>query len=467
MSKALFLQVAACSLVLAAPGCAARSADPGESHQTRIFKARDRVLPALVHIEPILEVFRSGEKGKVAVTGSGVIFSPEGYILTNTHVVGGANRLTCTLNNQEEVEARLIGIDPLSDLAVIKIDMARTGEGVHHAPLGDSGELEAGQVVIAMGSPLGLARSLTMGVISSLNRYFPESQLPTGAVTGTYNTWIQTDAAINPGNSGGPLVDLAGDVIGINARAISVFGENLGFAIPINLAKEIATELIARGQIARSWVGISWQQVKGMEDYFGVREGQGALVGSVVPGSPADESGLKPGDVVTAINERPVAVRYEEDLPRLKKWIADLPIGESARFEYVREGRNLAGMVLTRTRPNVEAAELECREWGFTVQEITEEIAHRMSLEDRRGVVISGVKRDSFADEAGLQRNDIMLLIEGRPIDGFEEYKKIYEELVSSGRDRLLVNVRRGQLRTFHVLKPVYTPEEGLEEAQG
>ena len=202
-------------LPFVAVSCAARNNGGGLSQQSEIFTARDRVLPALVHIQPVLEVYRAGEKGKIAVTGSGVIFSPDGYVLTNTHVVGKAQRLTCTLTNHEEVEARLIGVDPLSDLAVIKIDMAKAGEGVRHAPLGDSTRLQVGQVVMALGSPLGLARSLTLGVISSLDRYFPESLLPTGALTGTYNTWIQTDAAINPGNSGGPLVNLGGEVIGL------------------------------------------------------------------------------------------------------------------------------------------------------------------------------------------------------------------------------------------------------------
>jgi len=294
--------IAALPCILAgAAACAARPDPRTSSQQDRIFLARDRVLPALVHIQPVLEIFESGEKGKLAVTGSGVIFSDAGYILTNTHVVGGAQRLTCTLFNQEEVEARLIGIDPLSDLAVIKIEMGEAGAGVRHATLGDSSSLEVGQMVVAMGTPLGLARSLTLGVISSLDRYFPESLLPSGTLTGTYNTWIQTDAAINPGNSGGPLVDLDGKVIGINARAITMVGENLGFAIPINLAKEIAAQLIQKGQIARSWIGVSCQQMKGLAEHFGVPEDSGALIGSVVPGSPAADAGLQAGDIIVAV----------------------------------------------------------------------------------------------------------------------------------------------------------------------
>ncbi len=443
-------------LCIGIAACAKQAPETMPNHQRQIFVARDRVLPALVHIQPVLEVFHSGEKGQIAVTGSGVIFSPEGYILTNTHVVGRARRLSCTLSNNAEVDARLIGVDPLSDLAVIKIDMDEAGPGVTHAPLGDSDALQVGEVVMALGSPLGLARSLTLGVVSSINRYFPESQLPTGAATGAFNTWIQTDAAINPGNSGGPLVGLDGKVIGINARAISVLGENLGFAIPINLAKEIAAELIARGQIARAWVGVSWQNVKGMESHFGVGPEQGAVVASIVPGSPADVAGMQVGDVVTAIEGQSVSVRYEEELPQLKKMIADLPIGQQVSVEFIRDGASGLLTLVTRDRPQVEAEELECKDWGFTVQEITEEIAHALRLTDQRGVLVSGVKRGSFADEGGLRRNDVMIGIEGLEVEDLERYKEIYGEFVASRRDHLLVTVKRGRLRTFHVLKPVY-----------
>jgi len=461
--------LSAAALLALAPGyaCARRTPDAGLSQQERIYRARDRVLPALVHIQPVLEVFRQGERGKVAVTGSGVIFSPDGYILTNTHVVGRAQRLSCTLFNHAELEARLIGIDPLSDLAVIRVDMSSAGEGVHHAPLGDSSRLQAGQVVLAMGSPLGLARSISLGVISSLDRYFPASELPGGAITGALNTWIQTDAAINPGNSGGPLVDLGGNVIGINARAIPVFGENLGFAIPINLAREVAAALIAGGEISRAWIGVTFQQIRGLGSHFGVTEDRGAVVGSVARGSPAEQAGLTPGDVITDINGSSVVALFEEDLPRLQKMIADLPIGQAVSMTYMRDGSRGDASLVTRARPDADVAEFECREWGFTVSDITLEMRRQLRLPGDKGVRVTGVKDNSFAEEAGLRPGDVIVRLEGRELSDLNSYKDLYREMVTSRRGALLAEVRRGRLLNFFVIKPTYDAQNGRTPPPG
>jgi len=251
-------------------------------------------------------------------------------------------------------------------------------------------------------------------------------------------------------------VNLSGEVIGINARAITQVGENLGFAIPIDIAKEIAAELIARGQIARSWIGVSWQRLKGLGEHFGVIDDRGALVASVLPGSPAAEAGLHPGDVVTAIDDQPVNARYEEELPQLQKMIADLPIGRTVSVHFVRASETHTAPLTTRARPTAEARELECREWGFTVSEVTQEHAQMLRLPDDKGVLVSGVKPNSFADEAGLRRNDILMVVEGRPIEGLADYEELYTRLVSEKRTGLLVEVRRGRLRTYHVLKPNY-----------
>ena len=194
------LLLAAAALALAP----APRAVPVDATQKAIYRARDKVFPALVHIEPILQVYRAGEKARMAVTGSGVIFSPEGYVVTNNHVVERAEKVTCFLEDQQEVPATVVGRDPETDVAVLKLDLTRVRGKLPYAELGDSSKVQVGEHVMAMGSPLGLARSVSFGVVSSVDRYLPEDQMPAGAATGLYNTWIQTDAAINPGNSGGP-----------------------------------------------------------------------------------------------------------------------------------------------------------------------------------------------------------------------------------------------------------------------
>jgi serine protease Do len=429
-------------------------------HQKAVFKARDKVMPALVHIEPILDVYQAGEQRKQAVTGSGFIISANGYVVTNNHVVEKARRVTCTLGSRLEVEARVIGTDPLSDLAVIKIDPSDVEGGLPSVALGDSGKLEVGEIVLAMGSPLGLARSVSLGVVSSLNRYFPEGLLPSGAPTGRYNTWIQTDAAINPGNSGGPLVNLKGEVVGVNARAITIVGENLGFAIPVNLAKEVIRQLIETGTIRRSWIGISWQELQPLADYLGVPPEQGAVVSSVADGSPAKEAGLQAGDVVMSINGSPVVGQFADDLPALQKMVADTPVDSSMELVYFRGGSSVTAHLTTREQPKVEATEAECREWGFTVQEITDDAARALQLEDRRGVLISGIRNDSVAEQAGLQTGDLLRKLEARRVESIGSFREICKALGEDRLERILAEVNRGQILGFHVLKPVYDRSE-------
>jgi len=446
---AAVLPLAYASLAAAGPG----------SYQKDLYKARDKVLPALVHIEPILDVFRSGRQAKQAVTGSGFIISADGYVVTNSHVVEKARKVTCTLYNRQEVEAAVVGNDPLSDLAVLKIDPASVHGSLNVASLGDSDALEVGEFVLAMGSPLGLARSVSLGVVSSLNRYFPDGQLAAGVPTGRYNTWIQTDAAINPGNSGGPLVDLDGEVIGVNARAITVIGENLGFAIPINLVKEVVQQLIQEGGISRSWIGVTWQELGPLARYMGVSPERGAVVANIVPGSPGEAAGLKAGDVVFTIGDRPVHAQFRDDLPALEKLIADLPVGDGVEVAFQRDGVPGATAVVPREQPKLEPSEAECREWGFTVSEITDEIMRNLKLPDKQGVLISGVRNESYAEDAGLRVGDVLQKIESTPITHIDTFRQLCAKHTDAKTEKLLAQVQRGRVLAFHVLKPVYKKE--------
>jgi serine protease Do len=426
------------------------------SYQKEIFRARDKVLPALVHIEPILEVFRSGRQRKQAVTGSGFIISADGYVVTNNHVVQRAKKVTCTLYNRQEVEAEVVGNDPLSDLAVLKIDPSSIKGKLPVATLGDSALLEVGEFVLAMGSPLGLARSVSLGVVSSLNRYFPEGQLSSGVPTGRYNTWIQTDAAINPGNSGGPLVNLQGEVVGVNARAITIVGENLGFAIPINLTREVVRELIDQGDISRSWIGISWQELQPLARYLGVSADQGAVVANVASGSPGEEAGLIPGDVVMAFDDEPVHAKFLDDLPALEKVVADMHVDREVNVLFLRDGKAQVTRLRTRKQPEIEASEAECREWGFTVQQITAEISRNMKLAGVKGVLISGVRSESFAADAGLRVGDVLQQIEAVAVEQIAGFRSLCEKHNKEHTEKLLAQVRRGRVVAYHVLKPYY-----------
>jgi serine protease Do len=409
--------------------------------QRTVFAARDAVLPALVHVTPILEVYSRGQKQKAAVTGSGVIMDAAGHVLTNNHVVSHAKRVTCILYDKRELTAHVVGTDTSTDVAVLQLDLAE-GEDVPVATLGESSTLSAGQYVIAMGSPLGLARSISVGVVSTPDRYFPEDFLPTGEITGTYNTWVQTDAAINPGNSGGPLVDLSGRVIGINARAVPIFGENIGFAIPIDVVRDVASQILANGSVTRSWIGVLWQDVKGLGQTFGAE--RGVLVGGVVPGSPAEQANLRAGDLLLAWNGRPVNVRFEEELPAFRKLIADTPIGTRVPVRVLRQGQEVPLEVVTETAPDADSDETEVDDWGMTVRDVTPEIARRRRIKDPQGVLVTGVKNAAPAAVAGIDDGDVLREIGGRRVTSVESLMSTLEALRAEHPTRLLVRFDRG-----------------------
>ncbi len=420
--------------------------------QQKIFSARDRVLPALVHIQPVIKDYRTGELKKQAVIGSGVIFHPDGYVVTNYHVAGKAERIICTLNSKEQVPATYIGGDPPTDIAVLKLELDEYEGEIAVADLGVSESLQVGEMVLAMGSPLSLSRSVSSGVISTKDRYFSSDyRLPSGEETGRYNLWIQTDAAINPGNSGGPLVDLSGRVIGINSRA-TFLANNLGFAIPIDIVKEVTASILAGGKVARSWIGVHAQALQELEDYFGAGHHLGVLIASIDPGSPAEESFLKTGDVILEIDSVPVAARFVEELPAFYRAIASRPPGSEINLKVLRNDEEFNLSVVTRALGELQGEDFECADWGFTVKAITRHMQIQNQLRDTLGVFVTGVKRVGAADLAGLRRGDVVRNINKETVPGLGYFTSQYGDLVSGDNEKILLTLLRGGAKRLVVL---------------
>ena len=279
-------------LGLTAPALAGDAPVLSSGLQDAVQMAKERVLPCLVRIQPISERYVGGRKVKQTGYGSGVIFTHEGHVLTNFHVAGRAQSLLCVMADKEEIPAHLVAGDPWTDLAVIKLDLTRyKGHSLQWAVLGNSDKLKVGDFVIALGSPFALTRTLTFGAVSCKDRSLGVRMDLPGEMglqeTGQFNTWIQVDALINPGNSGGPLINMRGEIVGINARG----GSGMGFAIPMNVAKDVARELIEHGRVRRSWIGVKFQALAKFQERFvgNVAKG-GVLVGNVEAGSPASQA---------------------------------------------------------------------------------------------------------------------------------------------------------------------------------
>jgi serine protease Do len=399
-----------------------------------IYKARERVFPALVHIQPIKEIYEEGEKRKIQVTGSGVIFRSDGLVVTNNHVAEKARFVRCTLSSKKELDAEVVGLDPWTDLAVLKLDLKKAGlTEAPFAEFGDSDRLQVGQMVMALGSPLGLSRSLSMGVISSVDRYFEDID----EMVSPFNLWLQTDAAINPGNSGGPLIDLAGRVIGVNSRALP-FGENLGFAIPINTVKYVISQILEKGEVARSWIGVDWQEIKEYRQYINQPKLEGVLIANIERNSPAEKAGLQPGDVITAINGKPVTAVYREELPKIRLLVANLPIHSQIGFAALNAKKQV--IVTTEKQGKFLGNEFQCDEWGISVKEITPPIVKNFELKSDSGVLISGVRAGSKADEANIFHGSILISVDGEEIRDLAEFRKRYAALNGTpGQSHLLM----------------------------
>jgi len=365
--------------------------------------------------------------------GSGVIVDPEGYILTNHHVVAGSDKIMIRLHDGRELRGSVRGTDPRTDLAVVNVE----AKNLPAAILGDSEKIAVGEWAIAIGSPFGLEETVTVGVISAKGR--------TGLRSGTYEDFIQTDASINPGNSGGPLVNIDGEVIGINAMIIQP-GQGIGFAIPINLARSIMTELIKTGRVVRPWVGVGLQDVtEDLAKSFNLKEKEGALISHVYEGSPAEKSGLRVGDVIVEIDGKKVQESQEVVREVLKK-----KVGEKIGFVIIREGKSTKISVTTSQMPTepVEEKPVETRKemwFGLRVRTLTPEIARQLGIPKAEGVVIEQVEEGSVARDGGLQNGDVIMEVNRERTRNEGDYRTAMQKAKPDQGVLFLVN-RRGSM---------------------
>ncbi len=414
--------------------------------QASVRDARDRVLPCLVRVQPISEIYVGGRKIKRSGYGSGVIFTHEGHVLTNFHVAGRAKSLLCVMANKEEIPATLVAGDPWTDLAVIKLDLSRyKGHELRWAVLGDSDRLEVGDFVIALGSPFALTRTLTFGTVSCKDRSLGVRVDLPGEMglqeTGQFNTWIQVDALINPGNSGGPLINMAGEVVGINARG----GAGMGFAIPMNVARDVAKELIENGKVARSWIGVTFQALAKFEDRFvgDVAEG-GVLVGDVSQDSPAAQAGVRAGDVVLTFDGKPTNARFEEEIYPIARMVARTTIEKTVDVVLLRKKKKMTLRLTTQDLGQAVGDDFEAEAWGLTVKEITPSMARMLALDDHDGVLATGTLSESVAAKAKIGNRDVIREVDGESIKDLAHFKKVYEKLATEKTRKVIVKVMKG-----------------------
>lgn len=378
-----------------------------------------------------------GEPGKKRGTGSGVIVSADGYILTNNHVAGGATEIQVKLSDGSEYKAKLIGTDPETDLAVIKIE----GNSFSYAKLGDSGRLEQGEWVIALGSPFGLEQTMTAGIISATGRDLRN---------GPYDNYIQTDASINPGNSGGPLVNMQGEVVGINTMIFSRSGgsEGIGFAVPSNLGQKVYNQLVKNGKVSRGYLGLSLQNATpSIAKSLGYEGVTGALVGDVTKDGPAAKSDLRSGDMIVEFDGKKVT-----SAKQLTELVADTATGKAVQVKYLRDGRVQNTTIQIGERPSgKQIAERELNEnsqgtkLGISVGTVTPEIAAELKLKVKSGVVIQSVQPDGPAADAGLQPGDVIHQINRTPVTSAETLTSALRGL-QNAKEVVLQVERNGQL---------------------
>ncbi len=375
---------------------------------------------------------------KIPSLGSGFVISEDGYIVTNNHVIEDVDKITVIFDDESELDATVVGRDPKTDIALIRVE---TDKKLFALPLGDSNIVRPGEWVVAIGNPYGLEHTVTAGIISAKHRVIGG---------GNYDDYIQTDAAINPGNSGGPLLNLSGEVIGINT-AINPQANTIGFAVPIDMAKSILPQLRTAGHVTRGWLGVMIQKITPeLAKEFNLDGESGALVSKVVPDGPAADAGIKRYDIIVEFDGKTIA-----DLSELPRVVAETPVDKNVDVVVIRDGKRKTLRAKVGVLPQPELVELATQSekgseaFGFAVQDLTPEIAQQLGLDSTEGVLITSVKPGSPADDAQLRRGDVILEVDRSAIEDVGDLRK----QLDAADDGALFLVRRGESTIFIPIK--------------
>jgi serine protease Do len=414
----------------------AASRDVPSELRAQVDVAIEKVRPALVRIRVVSVEYGEGREIKLQEVGSGAIITKDGYIITNHHVAGHGKRMFCTLSNREEIEAELIGTDPLTDISVIKLKPEKPREFTP-ASFGESAKMRVGDYVLAMGSPMALSQSVTLGIMSNTEMVIPRFWGAAGQLrldgenVGGLVRWFAHDAAIYGGNSGGPLVNLKGEIIGINEISFGLSG-----AIPGDLAKSIAKELMTKGKVTRSWLGVDVQPL------FKHSDGEhGILIGGVVEDSPADKAGLQAGDLMLRLNGTATDVRFDEQMPAFMQLVSSLTIGKEVTASIKRDGKDVTVHLTPAERGEINPKQQELKQWGLTARNISFLAAKEMKRDTLDGVLVTSVRPGGPAVEAkpALNPRDVIVAVNDTPIKNVEELIALTRKLTEGKTERVPV----------------------------
>ena len=403
--------------------------------------SKRRVVNPFFEMNPLFDDFFGGRQQQPRYhrensLGSGLIINKDGYILTNDHVVKDAESIQIKLSNEKVYNGKVVGEDQKTDLAIVKISAS---EELPTAVLGDSDKLQVGQWAIAIGNPFGLDRTVTVGVISATGR--------ANMGVETYEDFIQTDASINPGNSGGPLLNVYGEVIGINT-AIVASGQGIGFAIPINMAKHVVEQLIKKGSVSRGWLGVTIQPVtENLAQSFGLKNARGALISDIMAGSPAEKAGIKQGDVIVRFGGKEV-----KDSRQLQMVVGDTPAGQKVPVDILRDGKPQTLTVTLSSSDSAAAVKPKSTVpqsgwFGLTV----EELPRNLQTRGLSGVIVAEIDPDGVAADAGIQQGDIIISVNRKKVASPADYSRAMKEADQNGSVAILI--KRGESSIYFALK--------------